>query len=108
MDAPSAPEESSDEQYWNFESHYPYGPRSSNDARLRRAATPGLRGLFQARATQALVWAPRLVAGGVRGRFQGGRWLSLRASRPGRQGDGHAWRLSRDRAARTLSPHGIV
>src|SRR6266496_2664729 len=50
----------------------------------------------------------RLVAGGLRRRSEGGGRLSLRAARPRRPRHGHARRLSRDRAAGALRPHGVV
>src|SRR5437016_5314950 len=65
--------EITDEKYRNIESNYAHGAGGRDDPFLRRSAPPGLRRFDQARAVQALVWAVRLVAGGLRDRSESGR-----------------------------------
>src|SRR5712692_8059394 len=60
-------EERTDEKQWNIASNQAHRAGDSADTRLRCSAQPGLRRFDQARAAQALVWAARLVAGGLRG-----------------------------------------
>src|SRR5205807_10480706 len=106
--ADRAREENIDEKQWKPDGNYPDGPGSGPDPRLRRTASPGLRRLHQARAAQALVRTARMVAGSLRRRFESRRRLSLRTAWTGWKRYGDARRLSRDRAAGSFGPHGIV
>src|SRR5215469_6482195 len=53
-------------------------------------------------------FGPRGWSGGLRSRSEGGRRLSIRVARRRRKGNGDARRLSRDRAAGALRPHGVI
>src|SRR5437016_13028343 len=92
--------EITDEKYRNIESNYAHGTGGRDDPCLRRSAPPGLRRFDQARVVQALVWAARLVAGGLRDRSESGRRVALRVARPRRQGHGDAMRFTGARTDR--------
>ena len=85
-------------------------PGDRDDARLRCAApawssTPGR----SPSCSSAGSGVPHgWYDGGLRDRSEGGRRLSLRVARPGRQRDGDGRRLSRDRAARAPGRHREV